>query len=89
MELLMVSQKRCSFSDAILSQNDLKANLNCDDTDLLKEKTEAVNQASLKIYESMNANNASSCDGNNGGDNNNAGGNSSSDGTFNGESKEV
>jgi molecular chaperone DnaK len=69
--------------------NDLKANLNCDDTDLLKEKTEAVNQASLKIYESMNANNASSCDGNNGGDNNNAGGNSSSDGTFNGESKEV
>ena len=57
-------------------------------TDLLKEKTEAVNQAALKIYESMNANN--SCYENNSGDNNNTGGGgTSSDGTFNGESKEV
>ena len=59
--------------------NDLKCNLTSNDASVLKEKTEAVNQAAMKIYEEMNKK-----------DNNNDSGSSSSDGgTVEGESKEV
>lgn len=68
--------------------NELKANLNSDDVEVLKEKTEAVNTAALKIYEAMQGSESGS-NGNNDTDaGNSSGGSCNSDGTVEGEAKE-
>jgi molecular chaperone DnaK len=70
--------------------NDLKANLGSDDANLLKEKTDSLNQAALKIYESMGGDssggsNNNSCDNNGGGSDGSNGGGT----TVDGESREI